>query len=354
MDNLSVVKFSKINIDDTFFDSLKNSYPEFKDWFQRKSSEDEEAFVYMENGCILDFLYLKEEKEPLKMDRNTFPLKRRLKIGTFKIERRGTNRGERFMKKILDIAIHGDYPEVYVTMFNDSDELKHLQHFFEKYGFQNVGTKSNSNGRIEVVLLRNMVTAKYENPIKNFPFVKRDIGNKYMLSIYPQYHTRLFSDSILRNESFNILQDTSETNGIYKIYICWMPDVIRLKPNDKIIIYRTNDGLGSAYYRSVATSLCTIQEVHTNRDFANVEQFLDYCKSSVFDKSDLQKWYRGKTCFIIKMLYNVAFVKRVIRKTLIENLNIPADMYWGFFKLSDEQYNGILNYGEADGRYFVD
>jgi hypothetical protein len=258
------------------------------------------------------------------------------------------------MKKILDAAIHGDYPEVYVTMFNDSDELRHLQHFFEKYGFRNIGTKSNPNGRTEVILLRNMATKEYESPIKNFPFVKRNTGSKYMLSIYPKYHTQLFSDSILKNESFNILQDTSETNSIYKIYICWMPDVIKLKPNDKVIIYRTNDGLGSAYYRSVATSLCTIQEVHTNRDFENIDQFLDYCRCSVFNRTDLQKWYRGKTCFVIKMLYNIAFTKRVIRKTLVENLNIPTDMYWGFFKLSDNQYKGILKYGEADERYFVD
>lgn len=354
MDNLRSVKFSEINLSDTFFNSLKDSYIGFEDWFRKKASEGREAFVYTENDRILDFLYLKDEKEPLIMDGETLPCVRRLKVGTFKIERRGTNRGERFMKKILDAAVQGDYQEVYVTMFNDSEELMHLQHFFEKYGFQNVGTKSNQNGRAEVVLLRNMVTTEFENPIKNYPFVKRNTGNKYMLSIYPKYHTQLFSDSMLKNESFNILQDTSETNSIFKIYICWMPDVIKLKPNDKVIIYRTNDGLGSAYYRSVATSLCTIQEVHTNRDFANIEQFLDYCRCSVFNRKDLQKWYSGKTCFIIKMLYNVAFTKRVIRKTLIERLNIPTDMYWGFFKLSDNQFNGILNYGEADERYFID
>ena len=103
MDNLRNVKFSEINLSDTFFNSLKDNYIGFEDWFRKKASEGKDAFVYMENGRILDFLYLKDENEPLIMDGEALPCVRRLKVGTFKIERRGTNRGERFMKKILDL-----------------------------------------------------------------------------------------------------------------------------------------------------------------------------------------------------------------------------------------------------------
>ena len=65
MDNLRNVKFSDINLSDTFFNSLKDSYIGFEDWFRKKASEGKEAFVYMENGRILDFLYLKDENEGL-------------------------------------------------------------------------------------------------------------------------------------------------------------------------------------------------------------------------------------------------------------------------------------------------
>ena len=38
-------KFSTINLDDVFFDSLKMDYPEFVDWFNRKSRKGKVAFV---------------------------------------------------------------------------------------------------------------------------------------------------------------------------------------------------------------------------------------------------------------------------------------------------------------------
>ena len=45
MDNLRNVKFSEINLSDTFFNSLKDSYIGFEDWFRKKASEGKEAFV---------------------------------------------------------------------------------------------------------------------------------------------------------------------------------------------------------------------------------------------------------------------------------------------------------------------
>ena len=355
MDNLRYSLFSELNLTDSFFDSLRANYDGFDDWYGRKSAAGARAYTYVDSeGRIRDFLYLKEETDPLVMAENTLPAVRRLKVGTFKIERRGTNRGERFIKKILDQAVAFDVEEVYVTMFNDEEELIHLRHFFEKYGFKEVGTISHeSNGRSEVVLLRTMKELQGD-AYKDFPYLDKEQGEKYLLSIYPAYHTQLFSDSMLATESYDIVQDVSESNSVTKTYICWMPDVINMVPGDKVIIYRTNDYKGPAYFRSVATSLCTVLEVKTNKNFSDVEEFVRYSsKNSVFKDADLRKWYSGKTCYVIKMLYNVAFKTRVIRKTMIEELGIPQDLYWGFFKLTDEQFEGILQKGNADERYFI-
>ena len=354
MDNLKYIPFANIDINDSFFDSLRDSYEGFNDWFAKKSCAGAAAWVYYDDSDKLcDFLYLKDETEQLNMDTSALPQKRRLKIGTFKIERRGTNRGERFIKKILDTAILGGYMEVYVTLFDDTEELLHLKHFLEKYGFIEVGSKTNPAGRCEKVMLRDM-SRRIGNTITDYPYVATNDGFKYVLSIYPEYHTKLFSDSMLTTEKYDILQDVSETNSIYKLYLCWMKDVAYLRPNDKLIIYRTSDYQGPAYYRSVATSLCTVLEVKTNHDFGNVDEFTKYCnKYSVFEEKDLRKCFSGKTCFVIKMMYNVAFPSRVIRKNMIEEIGIPSDMYWGFFRLSDNQFYSILSKGEVDERYII-
>lgn len=62
------------------------------------------------------------------------PARKRLKVGTFKVDNdnRHTTRGERFMKKIMDLAIAEDVEEVYVTMF-PTDELQGLIRMFEKF-----------------------------------------------------------------------------------------------------------------------------------------------------------------------------------------------------------------------------
>ena len=354
MDNLQVTSFANINLKDPFFDSLRANYDGFDDWFNKKASSRANALVYYNDAALLDFLYLKDENEALPLDGTTLPQKRRLKVGTFKIDRRGTNRGERFMKRILDIAIIHDFQEVYVTMFDDTDELMHLRHFFERYGFVEVGRKPHANGRSESVLLRDM-TSHVGDMVKDYPFVDRTQGNKYLLAIKPEYHTKLFPDSILRTELYEILQDVSPTNSINKIYICWMKGVDQLRSGDKLIIYRTSDGVGAAKYRSVVTSVCSVLELKTIRDCANIDDFVQYTnRYSIFNETELRKWYHSKPHFVvIKVLYNLAFKKKVIRKELIEQVGLPADAYWGFMPLTETQFNDILNLGDADGRYII-
>ena len=354
MDNLILKSFSDIELSDPFFDSLRNNYEGFDEWFKRKAQSGVKALVYYDENRLKDFLYMKEESEELLVEGNSLPAKRRLKVGTFKIERRSTNRGERFMKRILDTAIQHDFQEVYVTMFDDTEELMHLRHFFEKYGFIEIGRKPHANGRSESVLLRNM--AKYSNDITtDYPFVNRLSGNKYLLSIKPEYHTKLFPDSILKTENYNTLRDESPTNSINKVYISWMKDLRNLKHGDHVIIYRTTDRPGQAAYRSVASSVCTIFEVKTMSDFADVDEFIRYSnRYSVFEESDLRRWYQKKPNFIvIKMLYNIAFQNKVIRKNIIEQVTISSDDYWGFMPLTNEQFNKILTLGNADGRYII-
>lgn len=354
MDNLKVTPFANINLRDHFFDSLRANYEGFDDWFRRKASAGDVALVYYDGAALLDFLYLKDEDEALQLDGILLPPKKRLKVGTFKIERRRTNRGERFMKRILDVAIIRDIPEVYVTMFDDTEELQHLRSFFEQYGFSEVGRKSHPNGRSESVLVRDM-SVHTGDIVRDYPFVDRAQGNKYLLAIKPDYHTKLFPDSILKTEHYDILQDVSPTNSINKIYICWMQGVDQLKYDDKLIIYRTSDGQGPAKYRSVATSLCTVSEVKTISDFSSIDDFVHYTnRYSIFNETELRRWYRFKPDFVVfKVVYNLAFRKKVIRKELIEQAGLIADDYWGFMPLSETQFNDILNLGETDGRYII-
>ena len=352
--NLEIRSFSDIDISDSFFDSLRESYPEFDQWFAKKAETGESAYVfYNEDKEISDFLYLKIEEEEMSDVEPILLAKKRLKIGTFKLLSRGTRRGERLMKKIMDRAIAADVDEIYVTIF-PTEELKYLINFFEVFGFVHVSDKTHGDAGKEWVLVKDMRNLVGEIE-KDYPKVKKGGADKYLLSIRPDYHTKLFPDSILKNESYDIVQDITPTNGIYKIYICWMPDTVNLKQGDNVVIYRTSDISGQAYYRAVATSVCTAVEVKQYGDFDSLESFMKYTQYSVFTEKDRRYWFQKKNNFIvIKMLYNVAFTKRVIRKDLLEQVGISSDAYWGFCALTDDQYNKIIELGGADERYFVD
>lgn len=352
--DLQIKHFKDIDLNDSFFDSLRASYEGFDNWFKRKASNNEVVYTYYENLSLKDFLYLKIEEESLDDVFPVLPPKKRLKVGTFKIDNRGTKRGERFMKKIMDRAIAEEVEEIYVTIFPE-ERLFPLIHMFETYGFRHVATKKHINGNIENVYIKNMFS-HVGDILLDYPFVNRTIGDNFVLSIYPKYHTQMFPDSKLMTENeFNLINDVSETNSIFKVYICWMRDVWKLKHNDKVIIYRTTDIPGRAYFRSVATSICSVLEVKTYGDFDSEDAFIAYMKKySVFNEAELRYWYNKKSNFtVIKLLYNVAFKKRVIMRDLIEKVGISKNVYWGFFKISNEQLDSIIKLGEVNECYFI-
>lgn len=344
MANIEARFFKDIDLNDRFFDSLKADYQEFFDWYERKSAENKRAFTLYEEGELLAFLYLKVEDEVDKGIIPSFETKKRLKIGTFKIDAHGTKLGERFIKKIFDIAVFKKIDEIYVTIFEKHTGLINL---FKTFGFYEYGTKTTDNGT-ESVFVKNIFNLK-NDILKDYPIVQTVNKNKFALSIYPKYHTRLFSDSILNNENVNILEDASHTNSIHKIYICGMQGVQNFHHGDLILIYRTSDGQGPARYRSVITSVCVVEEVIDMYHFSSEDEYLKYCEPhSIFTEDELRGFYKTKKYpYIIKMTYNIAFKKRVTNGQLQDEFGISPN-YWGVFRVTDEQFNKIIKAGVVD------
>lgn len=348
---LELKKFSSISLEDPFFDSLKEDYEGFEDWFNGKADKDDSAFVlYDKNNNLQGFLYLKDESD--EIDEAIVPpmkKKKRLKVGTFKIDAHSTRLGERFIKKIMDKGIYEGYEEAYVTVFPKQDKLIQL---LKTYGFKEYGTKGE-----EQVLVKDFTTCEGDL-LKDYPLIQTQGKRKFLLSIYPLFHTPLFSDSILKNEERScedLVKDVSFSNSIHKVYICFMPKTANLRKGDLLVIYRTNDNLGPARFRSVVTSICQVEEVKTKTDFGNLDEYLKYCdKYSIFGESDLKKWYKNDKIVVIKMTYNVALTKRVTRGMLLDEAKISPTLYWGFFQLTDSQFDYIIDKGKVNENFIVD
>lgn len=342
-------KFGKIDLDDPFFDSLKESYAEFSDWFGRKRLED--AYIALnEHGKLEGFLYLKAEVGPITDVNPPLELGNWIKVGTLKINAHGTKMGERFLKKIFDHAISIDAYGIYVTVFKKHESLINL---FTRHGFVINSEKHTINGS-ELVLVRRLKNTT-NNIYFDYPRFSVSKGKNYLLAIFPEFHTRLLPDSILNNESADIVEDISYTNRIHKIYISFA-DLSALKPGDKLVMYRTGDGNGPARFRSVATSICVVESVVDKRYFNNEQAFVDYCLSySVFSEEELRGYFREKSrIYVIKFMYNAALRKRITRGMLIDQIGIDESQRWTFLPLTDRQVESIIDLGNVEKSLVID
>ena len=112
-----------------------------------------------------------------------------------------------------------------------------------------------------------------------------------------------------------------------------MAEVENLKYGDIVIIYRTAEYGRSAEYSAVATSICVVEDIKRQDEFTSFEAFYNYVsKYNMFNKADLQYWFDRGRCKLIKMTYNVAMKKRIVRHDLIEKIGLERNQYWGFFE----------------------
>lgn len=335
---LRIEKFKDIALADPFFDTLKSDYPGFAVWFANKASND--AFTFNAEGGGLDgFLYLKEETGPVTDVQPNLAAAHRLKIGTFKINPHGTRLGERFMKRAFDTAVEVGAEALYVTVF---EKHKALVQLFIRYGFVKVGAKSSAIGEDEAVYERRLDQV-VGDVVFDYPRIPIQKDRHFVLSLYPQWHSRLLPDSLLKTENASILKDVSHTNSIHKIYLTAMQGVDQLKRGDTLLIYRTAEG-GSAYHTSVVTSLCVVEELSHISHYATEQAFLGYCEPySIFTEAELRTFYKTKKYpWVIRFSYNLALSKRPNRKALLEDVGLAANTYWGFFQLSTDQLKSIL------------
>lgn len=350
---LSVQKtlFGEVNLKDPFFDSFREDYSGFDLWFNRKSEEP--AYICFEDEKVVAFLYLKTEdqREPYADISPPFRPKKRLKIGTFKVELNGFKLGERFLKIVFDNAIKQRVEEIYVTIFARSAEQERLIKLIEDFGFVRHGNKNNAYGNEQVYVRDMSPRIDLAEPCLTFPFISRS-ARAFLVPIYPEYHTNLLPDSILNTESqYNFIEHEPYRNAIQKVYISrsYFKNVAK---GDIIIFYRTG-----GYYKSVITTLGIVENVYTH--IPNEDQFIQLCrKRSVFTDDELRKQWRYQPQnrpFIVEFLYAYSFPKRPNMAALIEH-NVIKDIKSaprGFERISSDQFEKIISLSETDTRFII-
>ncbi len=338
------VDFAQVKIKDPFFDSFREDYNGFDKWYNKKA--DEIAYVCYHNDVLSAFLYIKVEDETESYSDivPVFKKKKRLKIGTFKVTSNGFKIGERFLKIIFDNAFQYSVDEIYATIFDKRPEQLRFIELLEEWGFTLHGVKTTENGDEEVYTKnfgRNQ-EINLQNPKLTFPFLSKE-SPVFIVPIYPEYHTELFPDSILRTESpINFTENEPHRNALSKVYISLSYER-NLNPGDLIVFYRTG-----GIYHGVATTIGVVESILDN--ISDENSFLSACrKRSVFtDKQLSEHWNYNKRSrpFIVNFIYALSLPKRPNLKWLNVNGIIPdiRDMPRGFRLISREDFLRIMQY----------
>ena len=184
------VQFKDIDVNQSFFDSFRDEYVGFNNWFKRKSDE----YVYVstgKNNNLTSFLYLKYEG--LDDDSGDiipkFKKARRLKIGSFKVVLNGVKTGEAFFKIIFEKALEKKVDEIYVTVFDTYSNRRRLISRMERWGFSYYGTKDVN----ELVYVRDFAKKALVKCRLSYPF--HTIGKiNFLIPLSAKYEEDLFGD----------------------------------------------------------------------------------------------------------------------------------------------------------------
>ncbi|MCF0134304.1 MAG: hypothetical protein HUJ72_10595 [Blautia sp.] len=355
----SLKKFSEIDLNDSFFDSLKADYPgngaspSFADWFPAKAKEGRTALVFDDDQGIGAFICIKPEDEAITLTNGTLPKKMRCKISTMKIAERF--RGQRIGEGAIGLTLWKwqqlGYDDIYVTVFDKQDLLITL---LTKFGFIKIGNNLNGEG----VYMKSRSNVDYSDPFRSFPFINPDFNNSGYIIIDDYYHDTMFPYSELKN-TLQTKVALSVSNGLSKIYVGQQYSAPPYGPGDPILIYRRHTGPTGKKYKSCLTSFCILTKVIQAKENGIPKMPFDELlkeigNKSVFDQGELQNRYNNdRNMMVYEMLYygyfgsgnnvNMAWLDNNGYWCGAHNVSYPA-----LIRLSPNEFKEILQEGNVD------
>ncbi len=224
------VEAHEIDSQDRFFDSLRDGYPEFDDWWREKCvKQHRSCWVVYDNEQLAGLIVRKDE--PGSNTDAVTKADKILKICTFKVapDSRGVKLGELLLKQVLWFAQSNRYELAYLTTYEDQEALMEL---LEYYGFRNAGANANGEFIYErdfsgEALMRRDDKTDFEQAREHYPrFVLDDDTLGFGIPIQEGYHDTLYPD-LYRPIQADLFGGASRAetitrpgNTIRKVYLC--------------------------------------------------------------------------------------------------------------------------------------
>mgnify|MGYP002624916773 FL=1 len=268
-------KCFNLDIEDSFFNSLRDSYPDFNNWFRVKcQQEHRNCFVIRNNSKIAGLCIYKKESPSYEMFGNV------IKICTFKLSYSGTKHGELLLRQLLKLCYDSKIDWLYVTAF----ESNYICQFFEEFGFEQYKERKADTG--ELIYRKKIVPSKDDCQLAALPFHKKfgyrffnPSERAFLIPTIESYYNRLFPET--DPKGFSMFADSYAcANAIRKVYICKSNSNL-ITPGSLLFFYRTHS--------NKKIKCCGIVEQVLRS--SNPDEILPLIgKRSVFSKSEIENY----------------------------------------------------------------
>lgn len=338
-----------IDVNDPFFDSLREGYPDFNEWFIKKSREDRKCYAHKRSDGSLGAILICKDEDEFIPTKFPLPKKRRLKISTMKVTYGGHRIGELLLKVAIDKALKNNIHEIYLTHYTESEDR--LVDLITEYGFYRAGELSGDVG--EDVYIKHLTVEEKKLSTYDPIFISRfyypcffdgkDV-NKFIVPIWPKYHEKLFTDfaggrQTALNEHFG--EFNIEGNTIKKAYLTHSP-IKMLSPGDLIFFYRSKDMMA-------VTSIGVIENFYS--DLSRTDDILRIIGNrSVYSSEEIE--ISKKPLSLIMFRHHFHLKNNVELKDLI-GMGILSGYPQSITKISDEKYVKLKGLGDIDERFTV-
>lgn len=321
-----------IDLDDPFFDSLKEDYKTFEKWFIKKREEEATAYITKNGDNVGSFLMLKTEDEKEDYSKMEKPLepKKRLKVSTMKVSDTGKRIGETFIKLMVASAIEKNLDEIYITAFKKQHQLIDMivDYGFKKYTYQWTEKRDGSFEK-EYIYIKNA------KPIEEYyPFISLHDKKFFLVPIQEEFHNILFQES---EKSYQMSFDdinglNTASNSLRKAYLC-DSHIKKIKPGSVLLFY-------SSGVKKAITSIGVVDAVFNK--FDDFEEMIKLVrKRTAYDENSLKNNFKkDKLVILFKLYYSLP---NYVSFEFLKGNNIITGPIQTISEIDIDKFNKILN-----------
>jgi len=328
-----------LDINHEIFNSLRDGYPDFNDWYAGISQEGRKVWVC---GSLKDIqaicIYKEETNEVVTQNRDVL-VGRALKLCTFKVSKNGYKLGELLIKQAFDYADLNNINWLYLTLDESETHLYFLKELIIDFGFKHFGidTKGRDSVFVKEFLQGNSISPQelklpsLDFLIKYYPAINANNVNSYLVPVQPQFHNRLFPDICIQPSLF---QDDEESvgNAIKQAYIC-KAQTRGISPGDIVFFYRSQDSMAITTYGVVEKYISNSPS----------EDIFNLVKSrTVYSIKDIQEMNLGLKAKTI-LFRRVRHLKNEVSLKSLKEQKIASGAPQSIVKLNSNQLELLIN-----------